>query len=321
MKRSCVLAALGVALALAPVLSESARADEPLGDTPNVARAVELYGQARSRFDEGELQAALAAIEESLTLLDSPNSDLLRGHILRGLGRRVEAIEAYERALSGSKRKLLAGEARFEPTAAESGRWVGVLGADLAEVDVAVIGASQASAVSVGGRAATLQGGSESRTAKIWVEPGDIAVEVVDGSRRESKKLSASAGSAQRVLFDLRGPVAAAPADSSTALPPPAAWVAAGIGAAGMTAFAVLGGLVLATDAELADSCSPRCPASRLDEAERGERLQIGANVAVAVGAVGLATGAVIWIVDAATRTKAEPAALLRPGRGFVLRF
>ncbi len=319
MKRPCVLAALGVALAIVPALPESARADEP-ADTPNVTRAVELYGQARSRFDEGELPAALAAIEESLTLLDSPNSDLLRGHILRGLGRRVEAIEAYERALSGSKRKLLAGEARFEPTAAESGRWVGVLGADLAEVDVAVIGASQASAVSVGGRAVTLQGGSESRTAKIWLEPGDVTVEVVDGSRRESKKLSAPAGSSQRILLDLRGPVAAAPEDS-TALPPPAAWVAAGIGAAGMTAFAVLGGLVLATDAELADSCSPRCPPSRLDEAERGERLQIGANVAVAVGAVGLATGAVIWIVDAATRTKAEPAALLRPGRGLVWRF
>ena len=161
-------------------------------------------------------------------------------------------------------------------------------------------------------------GGSSS--AKVWMEPGEARIEVVDGTRREVKRVAAPAGSSQRVLFDLRAPVTK-PSDAPAGLPPVAAWIGLGVGGAGLTAFGILGAIALSADADLAGSCSPRCPPSRLDEAEQGERLQVGANVAAVIGAAGLATGAIIWIVDAATSAEPSPARPASAGRGFVWRF
>lgn len=319
---------MGAAVVVVGVLSgprQAARADgPPKSAAADETHATELYGVARERFDAGDYPAALDAIDKSLAALDSPNSELLRGHILRGMGRKLDAMNAYERTLAGAKRRLLAGETRFEPTAAEAGRWMGLLGAELAELDVSIVGASPEVKVLVGGAPVAIETKGESATAHVWVDPGDLVVEVIEGSKRDSRKLSAGAGSSHRFLFDLRPKPALPPATTERAegMPPAGAWVAAGIGFAGMTAFAILGGLALSADAELADSCSPRCPASRLDEAERGERLQIGANVSAAIGAAGLAAGAVIWIVDAAIRSDGETTPALRPdGRGLVVRF
>jgi tetratricopeptide (TPR) repeat protein len=76
--------------------------------------------------------------------------------------------------------------------------------------------------------------------------------------------------------------------------PPAAAIVSLAVGAAGLTTFAVAGALALAKDAEL-EKCSPNCGK---DEVDQQRTFMIVADVGLAIGVVGAAVGAVLWLAQ-----------------------
>lgn len=293
-----------------------ARAEPPAGQNAD-GDAVALYSRARSQFEAGDDAAALASIEASLARLDSPNSELLRAHVLLKLQRRVEAMRAYARALEGAKARVQAGEQRFEPTLAEAGRSMGLLGATLAELEVQVEGCAPDCAATVGGAALTL-GAADGTTfiGHLWHEPGEALVIVTSRGGEHRKKAALAAGARQRVRFDLRPAPSEPPARSYA--PPTASWALGGVGFAGLVTFATFGGLALAIDADL-EACSASCGPARRGDADRGKAFQITANVGAAVGGAALVAAAIVWIVDAASPRAAG--SLAARGQGLELRF
>lgn len=304
---------LGVALLLATLVGSWSG----LGAAQPGADPVALYDAAKQHFGAGEYEAALADIERSLQLLDSPNSDLLRAHVLLKLGRTVEAMVAYLRAHDLARKRIDAGESRFEATAAEAKRSAAALRSVLAELEITILGGSTATTVRVGDDVIGLEArAAGDRTARVWRPPGEVSVEAADGAARSSQRAQLAAGGTARITLDLRPqtPTEPQPLPLARSLAPPvASWVLGGVGLAGLTSFAVLGGLALSIDADLASSCSPRCGADREDDAARGERFQIAADVSLGVAAAALVAGAVIWIVSATVGDgAAKPTTALR---------
>ena len=73
--------------------------------------------------------------------------------------------------------------------------------------------------------------------------------------------------------------------------------VAFGVGAAGLIAFATLGGLALAEESSVADGCGATMSCTPA-EVQAMDDLAIGADVSLAIGLAGVATGAILLIVD-----------------------
>jgi len=67
-------------------------------------------------------------------LLPSPNTELLRGHTLRALGRLAEAMESYQRVKREAGAKVRNGEKRYRPSLEEAGRYSAVLETKLGQV-------------------------------------------------------------------------------------------------------------------------------------------------------------------------------------------
>jgi hypothetical protein len=73
---------------------------------------------------------------------------------------------------------------------------------------------------------------------------------------------------------------------------PLGAWIAGGVGVAGLATFAVLGLNVEARERQLREDCAPRCTS---DEVHALERQALLANIALGVGVAGIAVGT--WLV------------------------
>ncbi len=317
MTRSALMVSCWVAASL---LTQPAKA-QPVGAPVDATKeaAADLYEQARQAYDAGELENARAKIEASIAAMPSPNSELLLGHILRALGHKVDAILAYERAAAGAKARVVQGQSRFEPTVAEASKWSGLLGASLAALEIELVGDGPQATVRVGQTSYVLRPAPQGPASmSLWLEPGDVAIEVVRGEQRTTRSLSLAAGSSQQLSFELAAPRALGIADRSYA-PPIGTWVSFGVGALGLGTFAALGAWTLSVDAGL-EACSPTCPPDRREEADLGESLQIGANVGAAIGGAALLVGVILWIVDASTEPEDPLAPKARAG-GLELRF
>jgi tetratricopeptide (TPR) repeat protein len=86
-------------------------------------------------------------------------------------------------------------------------------------------------------------------------------------------------------------------ATDGAAMPLPA-WIAFGVGAAGLATFAVAGGLALAEDRSLAARCGPDAGRTCTgDDVARLDRRNTTADVGLGIGVAGAVTGLVLWLV------------------------
>jgi hypothetical protein len=299
------LAAMAIVL-----ISSSARADAE-------ADATVAYGKGKKLFERGEYAAAVVAFKASLALLPSPNTELLLAHAEREQGHKVEAIEAYRRVVVESSARVRAGEARYRAALEEAGRWVAVLRTELGTIEATLRNAPEGTTVLVDGKAVDLPKGSDGAARiEIFHAPGRALVVARAPDGRESvRELTLLAGETKTALLDVGAPDApaqapvAAPEKSGFRGPPVPSWIAFGVGAAGGVMFAVFGSMAASKASEL-DACSPNCPASKRSVADSGKTSQVVANVSLATMGVGIATGAVLWIVLPRKGDKSEKAAL-----------
>jgi hypothetical protein len=75
----------------------------------------------------------------------------------------------------------------------------------------------------------------------------------------------------------------------------PWAYVAGGVGAAGVIGFAVFGALGKSRESDLKDSCSPRCSSDDIDSVKSKYHL---ADISLGVGIVGLGTGVALFLLS-----------------------
>jgi hypothetical protein len=304
-----VLCAGAVALAtLAPAGSAFAQPSAP-SDNANldVARSVAVSG--REAFNAGDYETALSLFRKAYELFPAPTVVLYEARTLEKMGLLLEAVEAYTRTTrtavpSGSP-------AQFAEAIAAARSEGDALRDRVPSLVVEVRGVNTNDPglnVSINGRPI----GSEQLAQPQRLNPGTYRVSgAVGGERRTSADVTLVPGQSRRVVLNLiaqpADPLAAegavsTPVDvapTSRRGPPLLAYVAGGVGVAGIGAGVITGLLANGkyNEAEREcpdDQCAPGSPGVDAVDAFRTWRMV--SSVSYGVGAAGLAAGVVLWL-------------------------
>lgn len=302
------------ALALSAVsLSHPALAQ---GAPPETATA-EQKDTAQKAFQKGMKAAkakkhddALAAFKESYGAVASPNSHLMIARELVELGKLEEAWLEYDKTLAEAEAAAQK-DPKYADTANSAKTEQGDLKGKLAFVKLTVTGAGPGSRVTVHSREIP-----EADWGKpVAVTPGKIRVELVGNDGKETvKEVDAAAGSEVAVELSPAGasPAAGTGAGSGTASakveastsgggPSMRTWayIAGGVGVAGLATFGIFGAMNNAKHSKLEDECKDGvCPSNLEEERDAGKKYQTIANVGLVVGVVGLGTGTVLYLMS-----------------------
>jgi hypothetical protein len=324
------LGVLSAALVLA--FAVSAHAD---GASPESASA-EQEKQAQERYEQGvqhykanHFDEAAEAFRASVEIVASPNARLMYARALRESGKIEQAYEqlaltqqeASELSVRLPKYASTGESAEAEMTALlkrTAAIRVEIRGADPGSVEVVVGERSvprklwRAIAVKPGTYAVTARA-ADGRRARVSldVEQGQVAdVELeLTANGAGASAAPAAAGSAVAAAPAAEADQGAARSDHPLR---PWAFVAGGIGLVGVATFAVAGAMSRSTFATLEDDCpNKQCPADSQQDIDRGKTEQLVANVGLAVGAVGLAAGVALFVVDLGSGS-ATPATSVR---------
>ena len=316
------LLSLVVAGALAASLAPS-RA-EAAGVAPGTETPVQRF-QAEQRFFRGKgfylqkkYDEALVELHASLDIVQSPNTRLLIARCLRDKGSLVAAYVEFGRAAVAA-RELAAVDARYANAAkgAEDDR--AALEEKIGFVTVTVKNAADDSKMTIGGE--------EIRRA-AWGDPAPVLPGtteiVVETPGRPPVKQTVTVASKQKqaITIDAAGgdPSAAttttdAPATASAVVAPTSdraslrtyAYVAGGVGAAGLLTFVIAGAMANSTYSDLQSACANgRCPPAKGDSISSGKTQQTIANVGLVFGILGAAAGATLFVLSMPPKTPSE---------------
>ncbi len=298
-----------------------ARAD---GVLPAMATPVQRE-QAQARFARGkELMAkkqydqALVEFRASHEIVSSPNTRLEISRCLRAMGRPVAAYAEFGRTAVEAK-ELVGQDNRYQRAYDAATAERAEIEPQLGFVALTISNPTDATTVSVGGE--------EIRRA-AWDEPAPVvagATEIVvttPGHAPVRRTVTLTAGQRTAMTIDaqsgelLGGPPPAEPApvaepsgDGSLRL---WAYVAGGVGVAGIATFAIAGLMAHSTYDDLNAACNGGpCPPDKSGEISSGKTQQTIANVGLGVGLAGLATGATLFVLSLPRSAPAPSAAVV----------
>jgi hypothetical protein len=328
------LAALGIGLmtvaSAAVALAEGASVDA--ASKEQTVAAQKAFEAADVLYDAKHFTEALAAFRASHDVVKSPNTRLMIARSLRELGRLGEAYSEAKAALVEAE-EVSQRHPRYTETAKAAREDLKALEARVGfvKVDLTKVADTEDLSAKIGERsfdAATLGDA-------IAVTPGATPIVVTAGDKKYHRDLSVAAGSTQTVSVDF-APAGSMDSDEAAepkaAEPPPEApgvvarvgpdssmrtwaYVAGGIGAAGLVTFGVFGLLNNSSYSSLDDECpSGRCPPGRNDDIEAGRRYQLIANVGLGVGIVGVAAGTTLFLLGSKSSEQPQTALRIAPG-------
>ena len=263
-------------------------------------------------YDAKRFSEALTAYRASHEIVASPNSRLMMGRCLRELGRLSDAYAEFDLALSDAE-AASAKEEKYRETARASREDLEALKLRVALLTLSVTNAAEGTKLSVAGQDVPL----DSLEKPLVLAPGAIAIVATAPDRPELRReLQLEPGSASTLELDLSSGETqkkVAPAPPPEPPPPPPklvvkssqvplrtwAYVAGGVGAAGLVTFGVFGMLNNSAFSDLEGSCpADHCTPDRADDIDSGRSYQTIANIGLIVGAVGLGTGAVLFLMS-----------------------
>lgn len=324
LSRALLLVAL--CLLQTPAEARGAAVDEATGSQQ--ARASELYEKGVQAFKAGRQREAAEQFRKSYEVVASPNSHIMYARALRDSGQLLEAYE--ELALTQQEASELAARLpKYASTAESAEAELLELRKRIGALQIQVAGDSPEVTVFVGTRQVPRE-----RWRNVAVMPGSVDVSArIPGGRRAWQSVEARQGELVKVQLDLAapGPVAgAAPSAAPPAAAPiepieqdtgpssrdrslrPWVYVAGGVGAAGLITFGVFGALSRSTYSDLEDSCDDDvCAPDRQDDIDSGKTQQTIANIGLAVGVIGVATGVTLFVIDSKRSTGAAPRRLV----------
>jgi hypothetical protein len=283
-----------------------ARAAEPDATNLDLARSVAVTG--REAFNAGDYETALALFRRAYALFPAPTIGLYEARALEKLGLLIEAVEVYSKLTrlpvtqSAPLQFAEAIDAAREEGEGLRSR-IPMLTLELRGVrsdDPSV-------AVTVNGRAVNASELGRGQN----INPGTYhIVSTVGGVQRASADVTLMPGQSRRVELNVdAAPMAPLPqTDPSAAMSletgsgsriPGLAYVAGGIGLAGVTAGVITG--LLANDhyADAEEQCeSGRCEAGTPgpDAVDAFRTWRMVSSVSYGVGAAGIAAGVVLWL-------------------------
>ena len=330
--KSLVLAA---ALAL-PCTLEAAGVSVHEASPEQLKAAQKTFLAADELFDAKRYQEAITAYRASWEIVASPNSRLQIARSYRQLGQLQKAYTEFE-GVSQDAKEAASKDAKYGDTAAAAEREFQALKAKVARLRIR--GVPDGAQVRIGDESY----GSEQLPDAFVRTPGPVEVIVEHPDYEpQTKKASIAAGRLVTMRFELQGSQPATseskeqpqtnPLKSSSEPAPtsgsgdlkPYAWIATGIGVAGGASFAVFGLMSNAKFKDLEDSCPKnQCPQGADGDVDKGQTYQTVANLSLVVGALGLATGITLFVLDsggAKQEAKATPRLRLQAhGQGLLI--
>jgi len=269
------------------------------------------YALGVKRYKEKRFAQAAVAFEQSLEQVDSPNARIMRARALRENGEFARAYEELSRT-QHSASELAVRLPKYASTAESAEAEMRELLPKVAVLRIQVSGLppnSQAS-IKVAGRVV----GSE-----VWggvcVPPGPVEINVfLPDGRSLTQGAHAKLGVIEKVDIAVASPADPKPTHEPTAGEAPKAdstisgsrtslrpwaYIAGGVGVAGLATFAIAGSMSQATHSDLEAACGGgACPREFQSDIDRGKTEQTIANIGLGVGLVGLAAGVTLFILE-----------------------
>lgn len=328
--------ALGATLAGVLCVVTPAWADGAAPTAAESAKAKKELDKGQKLYKQGKLDDAFAAFEASHEAVADPKASLMMARIQRDRGELLKAHATYEAALREAQAAEAQGKSR-RATADEIKRELAELSNVLGWLTIEIPHAPSGTRVSIDGRDVTGQLGTP-----IRVEPGLMVVAAtVPGGVAKNQNVTVKAGETATVEVSFsawsdsdallaedpepaakRDPDDDAKPDPSSGQSRAPAWIAGGVGVAGLATFAVFGILANSKYSDLEASCTDgHCPPELEDTQSSGKAFQTVANIGLVVGAVGVATSVTLFVIGGPGKT--APAAeahapKLRVGLGSV---
>jgi hypothetical protein len=268
--------------------------------------------QAQARFARGkellgkkQYDAALAEFRASHEIVGSPNTRLELARCLRAMGRLVAAYAELGRAAVEAK-ELVGQDNRYQRAFDSATAERAEIQPQLGFVALTIQNPMDDTKVTVGGE--------ELRRA-AWGEPApaiagetEVIVET-PGHGPVKRTLTLAAGQKSALTVDAQsgelpgGPAAPPPEPPrpETAMSPLRTWayVAGGVGVAGLATFAIAGIMARSTYNDLNSACQGGpCPTDKAGEISSGKTQETLANVGLVVGIAGVAAGATLFVLS-----------------------
>jgi len=302
-------------------------------------QAAKEYEAGMKAFEDKNFEDALDAFERSYDVVRSPNSQLMIARTLIELKRYGQAYDALKDA-----------EREAQSVASKDKKYAQTLDAVRTElkdlerkagfVKISVSGAGEDDHAVVEGKALKVDQLGE----PVAVTPGKVHVGLVSGGKEvAAKDVDVQTGATVDVSLsppaekegskeiseedtklaeaDEQKPQKVEVTTESRSGMRTLAFVAGGVGVAGLATFGIFGLMNNSKFGELEDSCGPNkvCSGDLKDTADTGKTYQTIANIGLVVGVVGIAGGVTLFILSG-KKTEASPAeeAQLRVGPGNV---
>ncbi|HEX3343465.1 MAG TPA: tetratricopeptide repeat protein [Polyangiaceae bacterium] len=282
------------------------------GVLPAVATPVQRE-QAQARFARGkellgkkQYDAALTEFRASHEIVASPNTRLELARCLRAMGRLVAAYAELGRA-SVEAKELVGQDNRYQRAFDSATAERAEIEPQLGFVVLTITSPSDDTKVTVGGE--------EIRRA-AWAEPApavagetEVVVET-PGHAPVRRKLTLAAGQKTALTVDAQSgdlpggaapppPAPPAPVEAGPSPLRTAAYVAGGVGVAGLVTFGIAGILARSTYNDLNGAChGGPCPPDKTGEISSGKTQQTIANVGLIVGIAGVAGGGTLFVLS-----------------------
>ncbi len=303
----------GIALLVALALAAPAAAQTKMSPAQSRAEfkaAQELY-QADRCID------ALPRFEKLARATESPNARLYVARCLRKLNRIPEAYEAFSAVIRQADTKSKEDE-RYADTRSAAAAERAAVESQVARIVIVIASPPKGLEVQVGERTIDRKDIGE----PIALSPGKVEVRATAPGESEFKtslELKGGALSTVTISFEAAGQAPGDTSPTSTGKSPAAssevrssktpvlAYVALGIGAAGLATFGVAGYLADQRFNSLEDECAGGpCPRDKEQDIDGGRRLDTIANVGLIVGGIGVVSGAAILLFGRSSTAK-EP--------------
>jgi hypothetical protein len=305
----------GAMLACAMVASR-AMASEPSAADKETSRA--LYAEGMTALDAADFTHAERACGGAYRLVNAPTGALCWGRALEGLGKLVEARDAYLAAAHYPSRP-------DEPPIFTSARSGAAAAADAVEPRIPTV-------------VLVVSGPSETMPLRLRVDGVEIAPETArlprkinpgrhvllvgtEGFLASAVGVTAAEGQMQQVDIQLRPATAeriggvstklhAGPTRPPSSDPSPIAYPALGVGAVGLLVGSVFGVIALSSDKNtLGKECGApdTCPPSAKNDIETLHSHEVVADLGFGVGVVAVGLGAVLLLTSSSNAEHSEP--------------
>jgi hypothetical protein len=313
--RHCIAAALClIATSPSPAVAQSAK--------NNKAEARKLALAGGAALDAKRYEQAIEKLRAAERLFHAPTHVQMMGEALEGLGRLVEALELYQQQAT----EFLPQNAprAFKKAQQQCRERIAVLVTRVPSVMVMVEGPTPNKVrITVDQRDDTLKP-EKSR----FIDPGshEITVEA-KGYQTVTRQIDVPEGAdvnLVKVRLEVATPEPLEPVEPDEPEGPPLdlspyvpAFVAFGVGAAGLAVGGVTGAMSLGKVSDLEQSCpSFRCPPEQQSDIDSAETLGTVSTIGFIVGGAGVAAGAVLLFWNPWHDSDQEAATALRPWLG-----